>query len=78
MKIEIVVDPVIRMKERRDEIQIYGCIQTDLHFMLKWDGTQTIQEMQDLAKDMCKAAVNVIESKNKEGLMNVEESSQET
>lgn len=54
----------MQLKERKDNIQVYGCYQVGFNFMLKPDGVVTLEQMQALIIKMMKAACDVIEEEN--------------
>jgi len=66
MKIEHKLEPLMQIKERKDNIQVYGCFQVGFNFMLKPDIEVPITFMQAFIPRMMKAACDEIEKFNKE------------
>ena len=66
MKIEHKLEPLMQIKERKDNIQIYGCYQVGFNFMLKTDIEVPVTFMQEFIPRMMKAACDEIEKFNKE------------
>ena len=66
MKIEHKLEPLMQIKERKDNIQVYGCYQVGFSFMLKPDIEVPITFMQEFIPRMMKAACVEIEKFNKE------------
>ena len=66
MKIEHKLEPLMQIKERKDNIQVYGCFQVGFNFMLKPDIEVPITFMQEFIPRMMKAACDEIEKFNKE------------
>jgi len=66
MKIEHKLEPLMQVRKRDDNIQIYGCYQVGFNFMLKPDIDIPQQTLQDLVVKMMKAACDQIEKFNKE------------
>ena len=59
MKIEHKLEPLMQIKERKDNIQVYGCFQVGFNFMLKPDIEVPITFMQEFIPRMMKAACDV-------------------
>ena len=66
MKIEHKLEPLMQIKERKDNIQVYGCYQVGFNFMLKPDIEVPITFMQEFIPRMMKAACDEIEKFNNE------------
>ena len=64
MKIEHKLEPLMQIKERKDNIQMYGCFQVGFNFMLKPEGVVEAKDLQELVVRMMKAACDVIEEEN--------------
>jgi hypothetical protein len=66
MRIDHKLEPLMQLKLRTDNIQVYGCYQVGFNFMLKTDIEVPMTVMQEFVPKMMKAACDAIEAYNKE------------
>lgn len=66
MKLEHAIEPILRVQEKLEPIQINGCVQVSLMFMLRPEGFYIPEDFVNLSQKMLKAACDVIDQHNRE------------